>query len=65
MAALAWGTIRLLTIWTASGLLEQEIWGFGQVMALLLIAVPFLSLSEQLFTSIGSFLCLEVGACDD
>lgn len=65
MAALAWGTIRLLTIWTASGLLEQEIWGFGQVMALLLIALPFLSLSEQLFTSISSFLCLEVGACDD
>lgn len=65
MAALAWGTIRLLTTWTASGLLEQEIWGFGQVMALLLIALPFLSLSEQLFTSIGPFPCLEVGACDD
>jgi hypothetical protein len=47
--ALAWGTLRLLATWQSSHLLEENLWGFGQVMALLLIALPFLSLSEQLF----------------
>ena len=53
MAALAWGTIRLLATWTSVNLPEQNVWGFGQVMAILLIALPFLSLSEQLFTGIS------------
>lgn len=54
LTVLAWGTIRLLTTWTSADLLEGNVWGFGQVMALLLIALPFLSISERLFTSTSS-----------
>jgi hypothetical protein len=49
LAALVWGTIRLFTTWTSSKMVEEKLWGFGQVLALLLIALPFLSLSEKLF----------------
>jgi hypothetical protein len=50
LTALAWGAIRLITIRSKANLSGESTWGFGQVLAVLLLVLPFLSLSEQLFT---------------
>ncbi|KAH8752416.1 hypothetical protein BGZ57DRAFT_965715 [Hyaloscypha finlandica] len=49
IAGLAWGTLRLISTWTAAHPEDETVWSFGQVLALLLLALPFLSLSENLF----------------
>ena len=50
LTALAWGAIRLITIRSKADLSDQSAWGFGQVLSVLVLVLPFLSLAEQLFT---------------
>ncbi len=47
-AALVWGTFRLLKHRKQSYLVDEDTWGFGQVLALLLTALPFWSLLSNL-----------------
>jgi hypothetical protein len=59
--AIAWGTIRLIiTPWDGDGsdsilttasennLSQQDIWGFGQVVVLIFLLLPFLSFAGTL-----------------
>jgi hypothetical protein len=58
--AIAWGTIRLFyspwedvygsveTIESQNNLSQQDIWGFGQVVVLILLLLPFLSFAGTL-----------------
>ncbi|TGO33249.1 hypothetical protein BHYA_0257g00010 [Botrytis hyacinthi] len=53
--ALAWGTVRIFTVRKRSGLQpsnEEDIWGFGQVLALLLLVLLFLNLY-------GKYMCFQ------
>lgn len=47
-AALVWGTFRLLQHRKQSYIADEDTWGFGQVLALVLSALPFWSLLSNL-----------------
>lgn len=59
-AALVWGTFRLLQHRQASYLADENTWGFGQVLALLLSALPFWSLLSNLQENIRAPLSIDV-----
>ena len=50
--ALAWGSVRiyrgraLVRVLDSDALAEENVWGFGQVLAVMILALPFVSLFE-------------------
>lgn len=58
-AALLWGTFKVIQHRQYSSLADENTWGFGQVLALLLSALPFWSLFSNLQESIHAPLFID------
>lgn len=54
LSALAWGVIRLVVTRAQANIPDESVWGFGQVLAVLLLVLPFFSLGEQLITDVAT-----------
>ena len=63
-AALIWGTFRLVQHRQQSHLVGENTWGFGQVLALMLSALPLWSFLSNLQENVGTPLQVDINSTD-